>query len=380
MDTTATGASPSSIGKLQAMVDFATIETSLGRWFKPSDEMNNFSFCGRHIGKDVHKLGTGKITNLAPPHCLHPFHVEVFKEKVVIAICESVSKFKEPIATLIHNSLMNATYNQSGFLPAIRELYLAGKFLLSKLQFDHCLTIVQRAFNLFSVRRSEEGFQAKVEACHVTGHDLIVLVDLLLHNEVEPKIIEVVSLDCYRLDVGWNFSGLAELVEIALNPDSITTKKFPARLFEREAGILLDFLESWRTCTNLALEIAKEQLIGFVDALNNILNGLGANKIPMFVPVKLLQLGQVPHQFKLVDSLASQAIVTTMKSNAMVVDQTSNINLLMQVLILFASIHLELVGSYHVSPTLQSPIYQSGQSVFRPSTPHKVLVSGSLTV
>jgi len=362
------------------MVHMTTIETSLGRWFKPSDQLNDFSFVGCHIGKDVHKLGACQVANLAPPHGLHTLHVEVFKEEVIVAICESVRKLKKPITTLVYDSLMNSGDNQSGFLPAVRELHLAGKLLLGKFQFNHCLTVVQRTMNLFSVRRSEEGFQAKVKACHVTGHDLIILVNLFLNNEVEPKIVEVVTLDRYRFDCGWDFSALAELVQVALNLDTISTEKLPACLFKREAGILLDLLESWWACANLALEIAKEQLISFVDTLNNILNGLRTNKIPVSKTIKLFQLGDVLHQLKPIDSLAKQTVVPTMKSDTMVVDQPSNVNLLMQVFILFAPIQFELVGSDHVLLTLLSLIYQLGQSVFRLSTHHKALTFGSLTV
>lgn len=82
------------------------------------------------------------------------------------------------------------------------------------------------------------------------------------------------------------------------------TDELPSSLFEREGRILLNLLESWWACANLALEIAKEQLIGFINALNNVLNGLRANKIPVREAVKLFRLGQMFHQLKLVDSLA----------------------------------------------------------------------------
>lgn len=320
------------------------IVTSFGRRLKPIDQMNNFVLCGCHIGKDAHKLGTCKVANFAPPHGLHSFHVEVFKEKMIVSVRQRMGKLKEKISTLVYNSLMNASDNETCFLPSIRELNLAGKFLLGKFQFNHCLTIVQRAFNLFSIRRSEKYFQAKVKACPVTGHDLIVLVDFFLYNEVEPKIIEVIPFNRYRLNAGWNITRLAKLVDFTLNPDSIRVKKLPPCLFERERRVLLDPLEPWGACTYLALEITKEQLVGFVNALDNILNGLRTNKIPVREPAKLFQLGQVLHQLELVDALAKQTIVAAMKSYAVIEDQPGNVNLLMQVLILFASIQFELVG------------------------------------
>ena len=58
---------------------------------------------------------------------------------------------------------------------------------------------------------------------------------------------------------------------------------------------------------------------------------------------QLLKFGDVLHQCVLVQALARQLVVPAMQGNGVIVDQPSNVKLLMQVLMLFRLVELELV-------------------------------------
>jgi hypothetical protein len=128
-----------------------------------------------------------------------------------------------------------------------------------------------------------------------------------------------------------------------LNLDFVPIKQLPASLFQREAAVLLDFLKARRRGLHLALEITKEQLIRFIDALHNVLNRLATDHMPVVVLWPLLKFGDVFHQGIPVQTLAEQAIVPAMQGNTVVINQPTDIDLLVQVPILFRAVKLELV-------------------------------------
>lgn len=305
--------------------------------------MNNFALSGCDIGQDSHKLATGKVAYLAAPQGLHSLHAKVFKEELVISIGQVVRKLKEPVTALIDHALMQARDGRFGLAPIRRKLDFAGQLALGGLQFSHSLTIVQRTINLFTVRRSEESFQTKVESCAVTRQDAVGLVDLFLNDEVQKKIAKTITLNGDSLNVRWNIAAFAEFIDLTLNADLVVLKQLPTGLFEGETAVLLDLLKTWGRRSHFALEIAKEQLIGFVNALDNILDRLATNHVPMAVFGQAFQFGDVFHQGIRVQALAEQAIVPAMQGNTVVINQATDIDLPVQVLILFRPIELELV-------------------------------------
>ena len=325
------------------MIDATTVVTRLGAWIEAIYQSNELAFDAGNMFENAHKLRSGKVANLAPPKCLHPLHGQVLKEKCVIAVGQLMCKLKEPVTPTINDCLIKSSDVLFGFLPVVRPLALTRHCPLRKLQIVHGLAIVQWAFDLLSVRRCEEDFHAKVETCAVTCQDSGALVDLFLDNEVQIEIAQRITLYRYSFDIGGDVTRLTELVHLATDYNLVAVKQFPACLLKRETAVLFYLLEAWRTGANLALEIAEEKFVRLVNAVANILNGLGIDKIPMRIAVKLFQLGDVFHQDKLIQALASQAKVPSMQRNAVVINQPRNVNLLVQVLILFRAIQLEFV-------------------------------------
>jgi|688.fasta_scaffold230283_1 hypothetical protein len=325
-------------------MNVSAIKARLGRWIETINQADNFTFDGGNMFEDAHKLATGKVAYLATPKGLHPFHGQVFKEQMIVLVGQSVGKLEEPVPALVDHRLIDAGDNHLGFLPAVRKLHFASKVLLCDLQFGHCLTIVQRAFNLFAIRCDQEGLQPKVKARAVTRHGLIVLGYIFLYHKVQIEIAKTVTLNGDGLNVYWNLSRLAELVDLALNADLVAAQQLPTGLLERETAIFLHLLKAGWSGLNLVLEIAKEQAIGFVDTINDVLNGLTTNQTPMLIAIKLFQFRDVLHQDELVQALSGQGVVFAMQRYAVVVNQPSNVYLLVQKPILFLTVELEFVG------------------------------------
>lgn len=334
-------------------MDIPTARTSLRRRIPAVNAKDDLTLNVGNMLEDAHKLGTCQITYLASPKRVHSLHGQVFKEEMIVGIGQFVGKFEEPVTALIDDCLIDTRDNHLGFFPTAREFNFAGKVLLGDLQFSHGLTKVQRTFNIISNIGDQESFQTKVKPDAVTRSELIVLGAFFLYHEVQIEIAKTVTLDGDSLDVCWNVARLAELVDRSLNLDFIAVQQLPTRLLEREATILLDFLKAWGRGLNLVLEIAKEELIPLVDTLNNVLNRLTTHQIPVRIAGKLFQLGDVLHQDELVQALASQLIVAAVQRNAMIVDQSCNVDLLVQQPILFLAIQLELVGldDSHFTPS-----------------------------
>jgi hypothetical protein len=70
---------------------------------------------------------------------------------------------------------------------------------------------------------------------------------------------------------------------------------------------------------------------------------LATNKIPMAILGQFFKFGDVLHQCIRVQAGPKQAVVPAMQGNTVVIDQATDVDLLVQVPILFRPVKLELV-------------------------------------
>ena len=75
-------------------------------------------------------------------------------------------------------------------------------------------------------------------------------------------------------------------------------------------------------------QVLKEALIALVNPFNDILDGLRSKRRPPSVFCQFLKLGNVGFQAVRRKILSVQAMISFMEGNAMVVDDTTNINLI----------------------------------------------------
>ncbi len=143
-----------------------------------------------------------------------------------------------------------------------------------------------------------------------------------------------------------------KLVHATLNANLVAARQLPARLFQREALVLLNLFERWRPATPplTRLHPLEKPLIGRVLTFGHILDGLRPQFGEVRKPFCFLQLRQVLLHPVRADVLSPHPIVSFLHGQAMIPNQTGNIDPLMQVSIPLGFVHAELVGQHHHLP------------------------------
>ena len=111
--------------------------------------------------------------------------------------------------------------------------------------------------------------------------------------------------------------------------EPIATEEFIARLLESERLIPSHLLKTRRSDTFLMM--LEEQLVGFLNSLTNVLNGLRTYLLPE--GYTLSQLGDMRLKFRTVQVLAKHPVVPFVKCNAMVINHPSGIDRPLEMLI-----------------------------------------------
>jgi hypothetical protein len=130
------------------------------------------------------------------------------------------------------------------------------------------------------------------------------------------------------------------LINVVADFDSIAAQELVASLLQGERFVSSHFLESRRS--NSFVVMFKEQLVGFLNALTDILYCLRADQLPE--GFTLSQFGNMSLKFVAIQVLAPHAVVPFVECNAMVINYPSRIDSPLEVLITLALIQLELQG------------------------------------
>jgi len=337
----------------QVFVDMTTARTGLGRRIEAVNEMDKLAFAFGNVLQNVSKLGKGDVAHLATPELVHGLDVQRFQDDDVKAVSQIVGKVEEPIAPLVGNPFMHAGKVAVRFSAVVAALDFAGKDAVRVTDVIQASLKKLWRSNLFTGRQGEKGFQTEVYAndgVTQSGGRFPVAFQARLYSEVDEQFPQIVALDCDRLDRAENFPTLAELVDNALNADLVRPKQFPSRLLERKGGVLLDFAETWscKPPANFPSLVLKEKLVAAINTLANVLDSLTPYPLPERILGKFFQLADVLLHSVHVDILPGQLAVPTMKRDAVIPDHARNVNLVMQVLILCASVQFEF-QRFHAS-------------------------------
>ena len=266
------------------------------------------------------------------------------KEKVVVAVGQRVGQLEEPIASLVDHPLVQTGHPTPGLMPVVAPFVLARQRTLGGTQGVQGLREVERADNFAPVTADQERLETEVEP---NGAVTLPVgnVDVFLDNEGEGEIAERVALNRYRFNGVGKLTRFAELVNVSLDADAVAAQQRPARLLERERTVLPDLLELGRRGLDARLAIAKEERVGAVNALANVLPGLTAHQGVVRVLGELAPFGDVLHHVVLAHVLARQAVVAPMERDAVVPDEARHVDALMQQSILFIAVQRVLVGA-----------------------------------
>ena len=90
----------------------------------------------------------------------------------------------------------------------------------------------------------------------------------------QPEITDVISFNCYSLNIPFYCSWIEVLEGSLSNADFVVFEEFVSCLFQSEGFIFIGTLECGWCRFDMLLFVAEAQTVCFIDALNNILNGL----------------------------------------------------------------------------------------------------------
>lgn len=320
-----------------------TARASFGRRIEAVNEMHKLTLTGGDVLQNIAELAKGDVTDLATPKSVHGFDIQRFQNDDVKAVGQVMGQLEEPVPSLVGDSRVNPVEVVFGFMPVSRAFDLPGHSTAGLAQVFQVGFEGLRGSYFFAVGQGEEGFQTKV--CANDG--ITQSVDFFLfrlYGKANEQLTERVPLDCDRLDCAEDFPALAEFVHLAADADLVGADQLPTRLFEGKRSVLLDLAKT-RSCKalcNLPSFVLEEQLITTINTLTNVLDGLCINQVPKIVFGKFFQLRNVLLHRVHVDVLPGQLEVPPMKGYAVIPDYARNVNLVMQMLILFASVQLEL--------------------------------------
>lgn len=320
-----------------------TARTGFGRREPTVNEVDQLTLTGGDVLQNIAELTKGDVPNLAAPKLVHGLDIQRFQNDDVKAVSQVVSQLKEPIPPAVRNPLVDAVEVVFGFQPVSRSFGLprhstAGLAQIFQVGFEEL-----RRSNLFAVRQSEEGFQTKVRANDGVTQS-VDFFPFCLNRKADEQLTKRGALDRDRLDRAENFPAFAELVNLTADSDLVRADQLPPGLFEGEGSIFLDLAKTrtGKALGNLTGFVLKEQLIAAINALANVLDRLCVKHIPELIFGKLLQLRYVLLHRVHVDVLPGQLVVPPMKSYAVIPDDPAYVDLLVQKLILFVSVQLEL--------------------------------------
>lgn len=159
--------------------------------------------------------------------------------------------------------------------------------------------------------------EVKPNAFTQSGNDFVLLA---LARKEDINITKGVPFygDCF--DLSFDISAFVVAISLFANKDCMGIfVQFPTRLFKCERLRFFDLAELWGSCTNLVLQVPKEQFVPLVNAAGNVLQSLRANFSQIRKSWLLFDFCQVLLQCVHIQRLMEQAIIPFMEGDAMVV-------------------------------------------------------------
>jgi len=345
MCTTTT--SPLAITQGDCFVSGAAYRTQLcGR--EPSiDAVYDYARFLSHVVQDTDEAGETQVRYFATPQALHAAKIQVFKVDGVVGIAQFGCKSPVVRIPAVGDALVDTGEVLVRLLTILRALEFMRKFLVGTGDVTLALFKKLRRVKPATIAASDIGLEAEIEPDAFTCQGPVWFLILIEAGKEQVDVTKCIALDGECFDVTDDFTRLGKLVDVLTDANTVVTKQAISRLLKRERFGLSDLAKSWDADVLggfplfTRFGIGKEPLIGAVDTLNDILNRLGAKLVPKSIPGQPFQLGDMSLKVGCRQVFAKHTVVATMQRDAMIMDDTANINLLMQSPILFTSIQLE---------------------------------------
>ena len=189
---------------------------------------------------------------------------------------EPIGSLELEVSALISYLLVGFGYEDSSLPPSVRTFDPTREPLLSHSQ--DILRLFKEAgiSNLLTIRCSEEGLAADIDADRFAGFRERPPGDILTGESGIPFACRA-SADGHCLYIALNGAGQPELEPANIANSKIFVFKFPAYLFKGETVIPISALEAGEASFPIAvLNTAKEAFVGFIQPFKNILEYLRA--------------------------------------------------------------------------------------------------------
>lgn len=341
--------------------------------------MKQLTLTSGDVLQTIAEFAECNITDLAAPQLVHGFDVERFQHNDVKTLGQVVGQFEEPVTPLVGNSFMPAVEDVVRFSAVMTTLPLAGKLSVCLANLIQARLKPFGRFDFFPGRQREKGFQTAVcpnDGVTQSGGAL----SLIVYAEIDKQLAKLIALDGDGLDLTKNFAALAELKNELAQPQFVAANQFPTSLLERERFVQLHFTEGWtaKLLANLPSLVLEEKLIASINTLAHILDGLRSKQSEVRKAGALAHLRDVLLHGVHLDVLARQLEITPMKGNTVIPNQTSNINPLLKMLILFVCVQLEFERLHWLLSGIPGQLVdQRWRSCFR-RFPHKADEASSM--
>lgn len=196
--------------------------------------------------------------------------------------------------------------------------------------------------NLCTIGANQECFEAEVETRAFTRRGSVDRPLRDIEAEVSGQVAGGIALDGYRFDLAFDGPGQRDFV-VTLADAKAIARKLPSRLRQREGFGFGNLAIGWRA----SVLFAKELLVTFLDAENDVLNRLRAELLPVGILRQLLQVGDMAFERVETQRATVLLVVRLAQADAVVMDFATNIDLPMQPPVPFMPINLVDIGCTH---------------------------------
>ena len=278
--TCTTPATPVSVRKSQPRANYTAGVARFAAGIEPAHLLKSHTPFEAHPCKDQHELTEAVVAHLPTPELLHTPKVQVLDRDQVVVIAQLVGPFEEPVSALVSRADGNLSKLDSGLAPVDTAFVLARKTAVRfSVGLDILLEKARRA-QTGAVWKRQKHREAEVQS-HRVRYFLVWgrMLCGLNNTETEPETSRTVSFDRNGFYLSRHGSAFDKAMDPAPDTDTALTEVGPSRLLEREAGIAQAFLEAG---PSYALGVFEEAVIGFVETLYDVLDGLRAEALPGF--------------------------------------------------------------------------------------------------
>jgi len=332
----ALGAHPDPISQGDGMVYLPTHMTALRRG-KPAIDMLDHRASGvRHLVQDVHEAGKPQVGDFAAPQRFHALEGERLQTDRVVLGAQLVGQ--RPVKRLPHMGHPSVDTGQMGcgLAPVVGALVLARQEPIGTRNLSEALPKRLWCVPFAAITARQVGGEPEIKACAFTRHDSGKGPRNNEAGEQDVQLAQGTALDGDRFDAPLDVSGLGELIDRGAEAQAVATQQFPPGLLEGEGFGLPHLAKAWGTnplrgrARLPILPMLKEALIALVDTFNDLLDGLRTELTPPLIFRQLLSFGNMRFYLMRRKMPLVPAIVAPMYSNAMVMDDTTNVNLLVE--------------------------------------------------